>query len=57
MTTIGITEVKEGKLEAAYLRATSMMAMFHSIQGFEYRVDIYLKVEEALKVIGMSLPG
>ena len=53
---IGISEVKEGKLEEAYTRTVSMMAMFHSIVGFEYTVDIYLKVEEALPLIGMSLP-
>jgi hypothetical protein len=53
---IGISEVKEGKLEEAYTRTVSMMAMFHSIVGFEYTVDIYLKAEEALPLIGMSLP-
>ena len=53
---IGISEVKEGKLEEAYTRTVSMMVMFHSIEGFEYTVDIYLKVEEALPLIGMSSP-
>jgi hypothetical protein len=32
------------------------MAMFHSIQGYEYSMETYLKVEEAMGVIGMSLP-
>ena len=53
---IGISEVKEGKLEEAYARTVSMMVMFHSIEGFEYTVDIYLKVEEALPLIGISFP-
>jgi hypothetical protein len=53
---MGISEVKKGKLEEAYTYLVSMMAMFHSIQGFEYKVDVYLKVEEAMGLIGMSLP-
>jgi hypothetical protein len=53
---LGISEVKKGKLEEAYTYLVSMMAMFHSIQGFEYKVDIYLKVEEAMGIIGMNLP-
>jgi hypothetical protein len=53
---IGISEVKKGKLEEAYLRTVNMMAMFHTIPGFEYTIETYLKVEEALAVIGMSIP-
>jgi hypothetical protein len=44
---MGISEVKKGKLNEAFSRLVSMMIMFDSIQGFEYRVEIYLKVEEA----------
>ena len=54
---IAVSDVKKGKLEEAFNRLVSMMVMFHSIQGFEYKVDIYLKVEEAMGVIGMSLPA
>jgi hypothetical protein len=53
---VGIVEVKEGKLEEAYTRAVNMMVMFQSIAGFEYTMEIYFKVEEALSLIGMSLP-
>jgi hypothetical protein len=53
---LGISEVKKGKLEEAYLRTVNMMAMFHSIPEFEYTIETYLKVEEALAVIGMSIP-
>jgi hypothetical protein len=48
--------VKKGKLEDAQTRAANIMAMFHSIQGYEYSMETYLKVEEAMGVIGMSLP-
>jgi hypothetical protein len=54
---ITIIEVKKGKLEDAQTRMANIMAMFHSIQGYEYSMETYLKVEEALGVIGMSLPG
>lgn len=53
---VGILEVKEGKLEEAYTRTVNMMVMFQSIVGFEYTMEIHFKVEEALSLIGMSLP-
>ena len=53
---IGIVDVKQGKLEEAYARAVNMMVMFQSIVGFEYTMEVYYKVEEALAVIGMSMP-
>jgi hypothetical protein len=53
---VGIAEVKEGKLEEAWTRLVNMEAMFLSIPGYEYTIDTYFKVEEALAVLGMSLP-
>lgn len=53
---MSILEIKEGKLEEALNRTVNMMAMFFSIEGFEHNTEIYFKVEEAMKVIGMSLP-
>ena len=53
---IGITEVKEGKLEEALTRVVNMMAMLISIPGFEYKTEIHLTVVEALETIGMKLP-
>lgn len=53
---MGITEVKEGKLEESLTRAANMMAMLISIPGFEYTMDIHFTVTEALATIGMSLP-
>jgi hypothetical protein len=50
---IGIIEVKKGKFEDALTRSTAMMSMFLSIQGYEYTIDSYATVEEALKTIGM----
>jgi len=53
---IGITEVKEGKLEEAITRTGKMMAMLMSIPGFEYTIEIHSTITEALETIGMSLP-
>ena len=50
---IGIIEVKKGKLEDAMIRVANMMAMFFNIEGFEYTMERYATVEEALKTIGM----
>ena len=53
----GIVDVKEGKLEEALNRTVNMMVMFQSIEGFRYTTEIHYKVEEALAMIGMSLPA
>ena len=37
-------------------RIVNLEAMFINIEGYEYTIDTYLKVEEALAVIGMSIP-
>ena len=52
-----IKEVKEGNLEDALKLTVDMMVMFHSIPEFRYTTEIYYKLEEALALIGMSLPG
>lgn len=33
------------------------MAMFNDIQGYKYTMDVYLRAEEAMATIGMSMPG
>jgi hypothetical protein len=50
---IGIIEVKKGKLEDAMIRVAEMMAMFFNIEGFEYKMERYATVEEAMKTIGL----
>jgi hypothetical protein len=44
---IGVVEVKKGKLDEAYIYVAKRMAMFQSIQGVEYRIDLYANAEEA----------
>ena len=51
---ITIREVKKGKLEEALQRAGDLLAMFLSIVGYEYSIDVYFSVAEAMASIGMS---
>ena len=53
---IAISDIKEGKLDAAYTRAVNSLAMFQSVEGFEYSIDIYSKIDEAMAAIGMEMP-
>ena len=54
--TIGITEVKEGKLEEAMTRATNSAVMYSSIAGFEWSVEVWYTVAEAYAAIGKTPP-
>ncbi len=54
---MGIEEVKPGKLEEALTYRGKFMTMFHRIQGFESTTEVCLKVEEAMELLGMSLPA
>jgi hypothetical protein len=53
---ISISEPKEGKVEEALTRARDEMTMFLPIEGFEYSIDTYGTVTEAMSSIGMSVP-
>ena len=54
---ITIFEVKEGKLEKALTRVASEMVVFQSVVGFEYSIDVYFTLPEAMATVGMSLPA
>ena len=54
--TVGISQIKEGKLEAAMIRQQNASALYHDIEGYEYSIDIYWTAAEALAVIGMEPP-
>jgi hypothetical protein len=51
--TINISEVNKGKLEDALAFAANRLAMFSEIQGYRYKVETYMNLEEAMKTIGM----
>ncbi|MFW9807394.1 MAG: hypothetical protein ACFFFK_11755 [Candidatus Thorarchaeota archaeon] len=56
ITTMGISLVKEGKLEEALRRTTQSMVMYHDIEGYEFSIEVQNTVSEALAFIGMSPP-
>ncbi|MFX1325402.1 MAG: hypothetical protein ACFE8N_10625 [Promethearchaeota archaeon] len=55
--TIGITLVKEGKLEALWDRTVKAMAMYGPIHGLEYKIEVWATLEEAYAAIGQTPPG
>ncbi len=50
---IHISEIKKGKLEAAYDFAVKRMTLFYEIQGYRWQIDTTLNIDEALKTISM----
>jgi hypothetical protein len=56
IASIGISLVKEGKLEEALSRTIETMVMYHEIEGYEYSVEVQYTAIEALAFIGMSIP-
>jgi len=54
--TIGIMDVKEGKLEEAILRQQNIQVMYHKIEGYRYKIDVWWNPAEALAMIGMKAP-
>lgn len=54
--TIGITLVKQGKLEEALTRASATVNMYATIPGFESSVEVWSTVEEAYTSIGQTPP-
>jgi len=53
---LAVSKVKEGKLEDALTRTGAQMAMFLSVEGFEYSIEVWSTVEEAMTTIGKSIP-
>lgn len=50
---INVYEVKKGKYEDAHAIAANRLAMLQNIPGFKWKIETYLTLEGALKVIGM----
>lgn len=53
---ITITEVNEGKLEAAIDRAQELVDMYSEIEGVNARFDLYATLAESMEMIGLKLP-
>ncbi|TFG15197.1 MAG: hypothetical protein EU535_02160 [Promethearchaeota archaeon] len=54
---ITIVEVKKGKLQEAFERATKYWVQYHSIAGFRYSVEVWMTQIEAFSAIGRTPPN
>ena len=54
LETLAIVDVERQKLGDALERDTRFMIEFRSIEGFNYEIKIWSKVEEALERIGLG---
>ncbi len=53
---ISVHEVEKGKLEEFFVAQQKIMVMFHKIEGYKYKIDVRLNINEALELIGMKFP-
>jgi hypothetical protein len=56
MLVISVLEVKEGKLEEALNWTNTALYPFLEIEGYEYTIDTFYSMEEALAVAGVKMP-
>jgi len=54
--TIGVHDVKEGKLEEFLMLQQQYIAQFHEVEGYKYQIDVRFKATEALEMIGLKVP-
>ena len=53
---IGVHDVKEGKLDDFLTVLGKSMMVYHDIEGFKYRWEVRATVTEALGLLGMKAP-
>ena len=53
---IGVHDVKQGKLEEFLLLIQKYMVNYHNIEGYKYTIEVRFKAVEALDMIGMKMP-
>lgn len=56
IVSLGVTLVKEGKLEEAINRARANVNMFLSVPGLKYSIEIWATQEEGYGSIGLTPP-
>ena len=56
MTTIGVFDVKEGKLEECLALQQKQLVTYHDIPGFRYWMEVRFNVVEAIEMLGMKVP-
>jgi hypothetical protein len=50
---LGVSEVREGKLEESLTRTYNYFREFWEIDGFNYKVEVMANLEEGLAVLGL----
>lgn len=56
ITTVGITEPKPGKMSEFLVRLQNSMVMYHDIEGYKYKIEVWYSVVEGLGMLGMKAP-
>jgi hypothetical protein len=56
ITSLSISEVKEGKLEEALTRAVENIMEYVDIEGFNYKFDIANTQAEAMTMLNLKMP-
>ena len=54
--TMGIAEVKEGRLQEALKRQQEILTMYRHIEGYTSTLEVWWNPAEALGIIGMKAP-
>jgi len=54
--TMGISEVKEGRLEEALKRQQEILTMYRHIEGYVSTLEVWWNPAEALGMLGMKAP-
>jgi hypothetical protein len=53
---IGVHDVKEGNLEKFLIVQYQTMLAYQNIEGFRYKIDVRLKITEAMALLGLKAP-
>jgi len=56
VTSITISEVKEGKFQEAFKRSHEVMMFYSDIEGIKFDVQPYLSGVEAFPLVGLKMP-
>ena len=54
--TMGVAEVKEGRLQEALKRQQEILTMYRNIEGYTSTLEVWWNPVEALGMIGMKAP-
>lgn len=54
--TIGISEPLPGKMSEYIVRLQDSLVMYHDIEGYKYKIEVWYSLVEALGMIGMKAP-